>query len=214
MTYNWSKLSQVEPKFTVFFDHDIEYEATEYAIEKIRSGRNGSCILNALTSEMTPNNALTIMVDVNSNSEAGGELTLSQSKRYGLNLGDDGYIDKVKHLVKNNIPIKPVIYYNPINAVVSDRHNKSYLIRDEERAFISLAHELIHAFHLMKGTSKSEGIDRTHDVTSTQIEEEERAVGIGKYQGALFSENGVREDHGIRLRASYFTKDLTGNKEP
>ena len=209
MTYNWSKLSQVEPKFTVFFDHNAEYDATEFALKKIKSGQNGSSILRALTSGMTKDNALTIMVDIHSDSEAGGELTLSQSKKYSLNLGDDGYVDKVIHLVKNNIPVKPVIYYNPINSVVSDRHNRSYLIRNEETAFISLAHEMIHAFHLMRGTSKSEGIDRTHDSTSTQLEEEERAVGIGKYHGALFSENGVREDHGIRLRASYFTQDLT-----
>jgi len=156
---------------------------------------------------MNHENQLNIMVDCNSNSEVGGELTQSQSKKYSLNIGDEGYLDKVTDLVKSNVGIKPMIYYNPLFYVFSDQNNKSWLIKDKKNAFISLAHEMIHAFHLLNGTSKSQGINSTYDATSTQLEEEERAIGIGKYQGSLFSENAVRIEHEISLRTSFFTEN-------
>lgn len=207
MPYQWSKLSHIEPKFNIFFDHNLEYEATESAIAKIKSGKNGSQILQALKENMNHENQLDILVDIHSLTETGGELTASQEKKYHIDRSDPAYREKVLHLGSNGFGVRPVIYYNPLRYIEIDRHNRSWQTDNEHKAFVSLAHEMVHALHLINGTTKAEGKDKVHDLESSQMEEEERAVGIGYYSNNNLSENGVRRDHRLRLRASYYTQN-------
>ncbi len=58
--------------------------------------------------------------------------------------------------------------------------------------FISLAHELIHAVHSLKGEKKP-----------VNSNEEARTVGLGQYTKEKLSENALRGDAGITLRTVY-----------
>ncbi|WP_343230441.1 M91 family zinc metallopeptidase [Xanthomonas euvesicatoria] len=75
-----------------------------------------------------------------------------------------------------------------------------------EESFVVLAHELIHAQHLLAGTSKAyKGGDR-YDETSEAGKEELRAVGVGKYEYRKTrqpSENSIRQEHGLPIRKKY-----------
>ncbi|MCL1617989.1 M91 family zinc metallopeptidase [Ralstonia pseudosolanacearum] len=68
-----------------------------------------------------------------------------------------------------------------------------------------LAHELIHAKHMVAGTWKGRwGDDR--DPKTSAGKEELRAVGLGKYEYAKTgepSENAIRDEHGLPLRRKY-----------
>ncbi|MFV8513131.1 XopG/HopH/AvrPtoH family type III secretion system effector [Ralstonia pseudosolanacearum] len=67
-----------------------------------------------------------------------------------------------------------------------------------------LAHELVHAKHMVAGTWKGRwGDDR--DPTTSAGKEELRAVGLGKYaETGEPSENAIRAEHGLPLRRKYY----------
>ncbi|MEF9387718.1 XopG/HopH/AvrPtoH family type III secretion system effector [Ralstonia solanacearum species complex bacterium KE056] len=68
-----------------------------------------------------------------------------------------------------------------------------------------LAHELVHAKHMVAGTWKGgEGDER--DPTTPAGKEELRAVGLGKYaysETGEPSENSIRAENGLPLRRKY-----------
>ncbi|MEJ8797776.1 XopG/HopH/AvrPtoH family type III secretion system effector [Trinickia caryophylli] len=68
-----------------------------------------------------------------------------------------------------------------------------------------LAHELVHAKHMMAGTWKG-SYQNSRDPDTAAGKEELRAVGLGKYKHSLSgepSENSVRAEHGLPKRVSY-----------
>ncbi|MFC3657402.1 XopG/HopH/AvrPtoH family type III secretion system effector [Xanthomonas hyacinthi] len=68
-----------------------------------------------------------------------------------------------------------------------------------------LAHELVHAKHMMAGTWKGCSDDPC-DPDTASGKEELRAVGLGKYKYSKTgepSENSVRAEHGLPKRVSY-----------
>ncbi|NIG12926.1 hypothetical protein F3J37_01600 [Pantoea sp. Al-1710] len=209
MSYNWSRPSKIEPKVTLYFDTEKQLIAGESALEKIKSGKNGSNILNEISRLSDRENKIDIMISDNDDNETGGELTYSQAKKYNLDYFEDvtSYRNKVIELGSNGTGVKPIIYYNPNVSIIVDKDERSWVIKDSRDAFTSLAHELIHAYHLMKGTSKASAFNDVYNNSTSQLEEEDRAVGTGGYWGNKFSENGVREDHGLPIRAEYFTQN-------
>lgn len=66
---------------------------------------------------------------------------------------------------------------------------------------VTLGHELIHAYHSLKGVLKS-GQTIMIDGKSTS-EEEAATVGLGKYKDELYTENKLREDTNLPERLSY-----------
>ncbi|MGD7413034.1 M91 family zinc metallopeptidase, partial [Ralstonia pseudosolanacearum] len=77
--------------------------------------------------------------------------------------------------------------------------------KDSKESFVVLAHEMIHAHHVMAGTSKGGSGDR-YDETSEAGQEELRAVGLGAYAHANTgepTENSIRAEHGLRMRSKY-----------
>ncbi len=76
------------------------------------------------------------------------------------------------------------------------------MVENEDLDFVSLAHEMVHGYRILKGTFTGGQTNRYFPSTPAATEEA-RAVGIGKYSGESFSENGVRQEHGLPLRAYY-----------
>lgn len=77
---------------------------------------------------------------------------------------------------------------------------------DPSHAFISLAHELVHAKHQLAGTMLHGGKIRSRASTAETPsgQEELRATGLGPYANtAEPSENAIRAEHGLPLRQAY-----------
>ena len=56
--------------------------------------------------------------------------------------------------------------------------------------FIIMAHELIHAYHIMGGTF--DGVNR-----------EDQAIGLGIYRSAYYTENAIRAEWGLHFRPTH-----------
>jgi hypothetical protein len=65
-------------------------------------------------------------------------------------------------------------------------------------AFVSLAHELIHAFHLVSGNRYADSVDGV-------LREELYATGLGPYADTRISEAAIRKEHGHPLRTFYYS---------
>jgi len=201
--------SRIEPKITIEFQSLSELQDIESALQKIKSGRNGHHILSEVARVTTHEKNVLIRSSKTQPSETGGELTDLQENRFRLNMDseDADYMKKLIEVASNGEGVRSVITYNPTVSVLIDRHQNSWVAKNGEQAFISLAHELVHSFYLLTGTSKATGLSSVYDIEKSQLDEENRATGTGNYFGSTFSENGVRQDHGLPLRASYFTKN-------
>ncbi len=66
--------------------------------------------------------------------------------------------------------------------------------------FIALAHELVHALHILSGDRVMHA-----DKTKQTMLEEARTIGCGLFEGSRISENAIRREHGIARRQFYAT---------
>jgi hypothetical protein len=67
--------------------------------------------------------------------------------------------------------------------------------------YIALAHELVHAYHNIRGTARAVKVG---DVDGDHTMDEALTVGLRGYEGQAVSENRIRKEHGIPYRVSYF----------
>ena len=89
-----------------------------------------------------------------------------------------------------------------MGAVVNLLHTDTGL--DGRPTFIALAHELVHAFHYVKGNCFRAPIGGINVGQNTGIMEEElRTVGFGAYADESPSENAIRDEHDIARRLRY-----------
>ena len=95
------------------------------------------------------------------------------------------------------------IHWNPSTSMaLNPQGHPTGFDNTGDRAYVSLAHELIHAYRMVKKTytgHKGEGADPK----TPKGKEELRAVGLGKFASKAFSENRVRAEHDLPLRQSY-----------
>jgi hypothetical protein len=84
--------------------------------------------------------------------------------------------------------------------------------------FVALAHELVHALHIVSGKvwrpgDAAGGFDKRQEMET--MVEEARTVGCGKYASRKITENGIRAEHGLPLRQYYATPgDCDGARLP
>jgi hypothetical protein len=71
-----------------------------------------------------------------------------------------------------------------------------------DKSYLVLAHELIHALKIQKGTSHVGWGDR-HNPLMPAGREELRVVGLAWYGGKAITENKIRAEHGEPLRTQY-----------
>ncbi|NIG12927.1 hypothetical protein F3J37_01595 [Pantoea sp. Al-1710] len=206
--------SLVVPQFTILSASKKHHEVTEAALARIKSGQNGRNLLSAICQILNHNPDKRLYIDC-ANHEQGsfvqGRLTDSQVRRFRVsdNPDDPKHEQAMLHLrapKPDNTPgegVNPIVRFHPDEAVWTDAMNIGHSVLDPRISFITLAHELVHAFHLLNGTSLATLRDHIWIDGSGQRLEENRAVGSEEFAGNPFSENGVRADHGIPLRASY-----------
>jgi len=209
MAFDISRRSAVSPVFSIAFEHEHQFQAAESALRKIRSGPNGSRIIYEIERATTMDKQPMILVESDPNEESAsvGYLTESQLRKHkfqGHDHSDRNYGMTVSHYSSNGEGVRPVIHYNPEDAIMVDSLGEPYSVKNKSLAFVTLAHELIHTYHQMKGTSIEGDVDKSALEDDNHLREEMRAVGYATYANSLFSENGVRQDHGLPIRKQYF----------
>jgi hypothetical protein len=177
--------------------------AAEQALARIKSRPNGNALLNEIDSHSTNGKQLKIFV-----APHGGRMAnVTRAVDDINNPGQDNFQavkNASKGLFGKGKGASAEIDFNPSTSLALDHNgNPTGIEQSPNRAYLSLAHELVHAYRIMKGTYTGGGGDMGFDPNSNSGKEELRAVGLGKWQGESLSENGIRGEQGEQLRNAY-----------
>ena len=209
MTQFVGRMSQVEPHFAIFSDSENARIAAENALAKIKSGRNGANLINSIVNVQTPEKYVQIRATYDERETNGtlARLTQSQMNNYTKDLKPDTlpYNREAFKNATNGEGVRPVVWYNPNHTVhVNSQGEPKLVYNDPSQSFVGLAHELVHAYHMIKGDQYgSDPRTSAHD-DDEHFRDEVRAVGFSIYSNNPLSENAIRADHNIPLRQGYF----------
>lgn len=180
----------------------------ESALDKIAAGSSGSALLQDLSAISVCNNRKVTIAKIGAEAPPNTRAVLSakEVEKYEPKTFTNNRA-LAKQRAKKGKGCNAIIEWSPHSHIeLNGNGSPLRLGSNSEESFVVLAHELIHAKHLLAGTSKAyKGGDR-YDETSEAGKEEIRAVGIGKYEYRKTmqpSENSIREEHGLPIRKKY-----------
>ena len=205
------------PFISINYEHSRDLDHAESALQKIKSKPVGNNLLLALHYLSNEDRRVIIVVKGSLTDGTSSFPNQSQLRRFNVanNPADRLYQTISNHMSTLNYNGEPsegcsaVVQYNPYHSIHIDNDGFPIPVSTTQYNFVNLAHELIHALHTMNGTAlnrDSVPTDVFYRGSGTR-REEERAVGIGRFEREAISENKIRQEHGLRIRRSYFTKD-------
>jgi len=208
MTQFIGRMSNVEPNFAIFFESENAYLATENALNKIKSGRNGAQIINNIINAQTSEKYVQIRAtyDDEITNSTFVRLTGSQMNNYTKTLIPDTlpYNREAYKFATNGEGVRPIVFYNPSHSISINAAGEPKSANDASQSFVALAHELVHAYHIIKGDSFGSDPRTSAYDDDEHLREEVRAIGFNMYSNNPISENGVRQDHNLPIRKFYF----------
>jgi len=198
--------SSVAPFIEIVSQYQHDTDRTETALQKINSGPNGKLLLNEIKSLSKNGRMVSIHVSEGFQDRAFPILTESQIKRFGIasahstesNLKAEE-ISRKRGFMQKGEGVSSIIDYDPslyVDITPGGRHEMTV---DEDRAFIALAHELVHAYRNMNGTHLNTSPNPDNEIAREEL----RVIGTGEFKDARISENRIRADHGLPLRTRH-----------
>jgi len=188
---------------------ETDFKLTESALSKLKSKGVGSELINKI--EQYSKNGKFVRIDVTFRigHSAKPVMTSSQMEKYEFQSQSDDfklkgafYLSKKPASKKGRQGTGAIINFDPSESLdIVD--GLPYKAGKYNEAFICLAHELIHAYRFMKGNSLAGHGGDVQDSNSPIRDEENRVVGLGKYQERKITENSIRKEHNLPLRKAY-----------
>ncbi|NIG12910.1 hypothetical protein F3J37_01680 [Pantoea sp. Al-1710] len=202
--------SQIAPHINIHYENPHRYMQAESALRMINHGVVGRKLIEEIKNFSTEGKALSIEVNNQLMTAAYPMLTESQIKKFGVSASDfneehnevANALANKKRFGRKGEGTSSIIKWNPSVALHVKSNGKIIGTNDERESFISLAHEMIHSYRMMKGTYLVDGSDRYNEGTNS-AEEEARAVGLGKHANHEITENKIRVEHGFQQRMKY-----------
>jgi len=195
----------------IHFNSNKEFQFVESALEKIRSRPNGRQLIEEINRFTNETRDIDIVVVHDESTSSRGSLNYEMRRIFSIE--NDPTQKRYKVLVdmmdspgqgrKRGEGISCEIKFNPYESRHIDKDGIGTRVYDDpSHSFLSLAHELVHAYHHIHGTFIKENVDDPF----TDIEED-RAIGIHPYHGYYMTENGVRRDHGFKERSTRYDRN-------
>jgi hypothetical protein len=201
-----STMPHIHIKYDETFECDFPGKVNK-ALEKIHEGETGRRLIEELKPFAEDGKYVSIKRTM-AMTNATPILTKSQEAKYGID--EDKVIasnDKASKLAQKTALSSGTgtaveIRWNPIIGLVLNKDGAPIATNNAEKSYLALAHELVHARRIVKGTYTG-AVGSKYDPHSPAGKEELRAVGIGKFKNKAPSENSIRAEHGETLRTSY-----------
>jgi len=204
--------SKVCPYLTIYHHSEYEKSLVESALFKINKKPIGYTLLSEIDKLTQDGKSVTIQVDLEKETHAYPKLTEKNIKDLELDsqtVAEQGSV-LASRLCKPHsdgsdaIGVSAKIHWDPYSAVDIDECGMSVLIIDSHLSFVSLAHELFHAYWIMRGNYDPPNLINHNPEESINLKEENRATGIEEFSDEWFSENGIRAEHDLPRRNHYF----------
>jgi len=180
----------------------------ESALMKIYSRPKGKRLIDEITQLAGEDKKIRMCIDYERPTLTFGQLNDQQRRENDVDMFSPIYIDVLsaelishkRGWFRKGEGVGSSIRWNPNQQGESD---KERLPESEwaSASFVGLAHELVHSLRMLKGTSTSNEFNQFPK--SHGIDEERRAVGVGRHHFRHLSENSIRKEHGIPPRQSF-----------
>lgn len=203
--------STVVPHIAIKYDETYQPNfpnQVNEALGKIAQGETGKQLLDQLKPYAENGKRVTIKATTIETSIR-ALLTQSQSEKYGIpetaTIASNEKATELAQKVglrKKGEGTAAEIQWNPSIGLVLNDDGVPIATNNANKAYLALAHELVHGRRIVKGTF-SGGIGDRYDPQTRAGKEERRAVGIGEFAHKTPSENSIRAEHGEQLRTAY-----------
>jgi len=213
--------SHTVPYININYETKSDLIKAESALAKLDLFPKGNRLMYELGKLCGNDKTLLIIVSPNNTTGAIPTLTKSQINRFKVS--ESEYYIEHNHIAnklaqKKRFGIKgegtsAIVNWNPSLSVNISNEGLQIAVNDEKQSFISLGHELIHAYRMLKGTYTGDHSDR-YTVGTRSYQEEQRVLGIGIYEKKILSENSLRAEHNLNLRLKYtidYNNSVIGN---
>jgi len=208
------KVSRVNKSIEIHSSYEVYIDHVESSLSMIAKGRNGRALLDEIEKYGVNGKHIKIFINHHDDNSTIPILTSAQAAKYSL--PDDISCDE-NQMKAMTLAQKGWFGFSGQGSSAKIRHHPEQTINVDKAgipkrgynrylAFISLSHELAHALHMMNGTLLTSDKFDFSDPSNPNTQEEDRAIGIGKFKDEKLSENGIREDHGIPLRSQYYLR--------
>ncbi|MFA0923255.1 XopG/HopH/AvrPtoH family type III secretion system effector [Xanthomonas fragariae] len=180
----------------------------ESALEKIAAGSSGNDLLQGLSSISARKNRKVTIAQIGAEEQPNTRAVLSarEVEEYKPRTFADNKTLAME-LARKGSGCNAIIEWSPQSHIELNANGSPVRLgSNSEDSFVVLAHELIHAQHLLAGTSKAHNGGNRYNEKSEAGKEELRAVGVGKYEYRKTkqpSENSIRQEHGLPIRKKY-----------
>ncbi len=182
------------------------FQEVEYCLTKIVSGHAGHELLKTIKRYTRNDRYVIILYDKHKN-----YCSPFLSQQQLDNLGNPDYLTAAgiasrlatRRLLCRGHGASAEVHFCPFYSLKIDQDG--YPSKDysrPEKSYLALAHELLHAMRIMKGSASPAEGDR-YDPRSPAGREELRVVGLSSFYGKRLSENSIRREHGEPLRLHY-----------
>jgi len=187
------------------YDHEIEHYKMESALGKIYEKPVGKSLIDKITKLAGEDKQVKIKVAFHMPCMTYGELNAAQREKYD-HRADAPYIDNItfaerisrkQGFLKKGEGVASRIAWNPKRSSGSDTTPDE----NETNSFIGLAHELIHSYLFLNGTTHA---NHFLPYNESEIKKNEyKTIGLGRYQFEKITENKIRKEHNIPKRKKY-----------
>ncbi|NIG12920.1 hypothetical protein F3J37_01630 [Pantoea sp. Al-1710] len=209
--HNYRSPSDVLYNTHIYCNNRKEYEEVEKMLTRIKEGgTNGYNLIYEICRYTSDSKDIHIKVVFNEPTSS--KPFLNDELRRQFLIPDDENNRKYKLLLdlrsrpndrhKRGDGVSCEIRWNPSESRTVDPDGIGTRIAASGLAFISLAHELIHAYHYVHGTH----LRSNPNDPFTELEED-RAIGILDFRNNNLSENGIRRDFNLPQRSTRYDRN-------
>jgi len=189
-------------------DNVSQVRAFSTAIFTLKGQPVGRSLINEIEQLGREGKKITVNIDKKSGCFAKAKLTEDQARV--LNIPDD-VSNEENHLQSyffstksfdgiNSLGTSVYVNWNPLESSQVDDDGKIIKDKNANSNFITLCHELIHAYHIMNGAALVDSIDEQYLTGESTRNEEQSVIGLGRFEHERFTENKIRAEHGLKLR--------------
>jgi len=180
------------------------------AISKIKSKPIGNALISEIEALGQQGKAIKISIVRYETNSSRAMLTSNQAEELDVPDDEDDVMNNLHayHLSTRLIDgidaagTNAALKWNPKVSSILDRLGRLKRDFNANNAYIALAHELIHAYHILKGSALIDTIDDQIRTGTAGETEEKRVIGLGDYSTERFTENKIRAEHNLRPRTS------------
>jgi len=191
---------------SIEYNHYSDLIDLDFSLRKLKSKPNGKALLEEIERLNENGRKVHLVIDQTLKNNSHATLSAQEILEYDALDDDDLYMLTIAyyHSILNFNGEKgkgsnAVIQWNPFLSSELDRAGKPNPSLNSSNNFINLGHHLIHAFHMMEGSVLIDPILENLDNEPSTLEEK-RVIGMNEFRNERFSENSLRNEHGLTFR--------------